>query len=112
MSKQAEITQVELVKIAKAVLKGCYIQIENGYWSGGPGACYFPAICCVHCSYKEYAKHHNSRKAKHDNNCIVLRAKKIIAESLPPATARKMKKSTQELLEKNLKSVEDDAPPT
>jgi hypothetical protein len=89
MSKQADITQVELVEIANAILTGCYREIEKGFWSGGPGACYFPAVCCVYCSYKEHASGHVHKAEKHDDVCIVRRAQKIINESLPPATHSK-----------------------
>ena len=81
--KTSEITTVELIAIANAVLISCFRRIEDGHWVPAHMS-YHPELHCTHCSYKECANGcFQFLDSKHSDNCVVLRAQKIIDESLP-----------------------------
>lgn len=83
MSRQTEVTQVELIEIANAILQSCYREVEQGHWANG---IHHAERHCVHCSYRRCKTAlcaGRSFQWDHNDNCIVLRAKKIIDESLP-----------------------------
>lgn len=88
---QAQISQVELIEIANAVLSSCFRKVKQGHWVPAHMSDHAERHC-VHCSYKECAEGcFQFLGKKHEDSCIVLRAKKIIDASLPKVIKVKVK---------------------